>query len=59
MISQGTTLALVGMGVVFIFLILLVLIVEGTSRVLAPQTARELTELEKQRAEQARTVRLC
>lgn len=46
MLQAGLTLALVGMGVVFLFLILLVVIVTLTARVLAPQTAVELAQIE-------------
>jgi sodium pump decarboxylase gamma subunit len=50
MIEAGLTLALVGMGVVFIFLILLVVIVSVTARILAPQTAIELAQIEAEAA---------
>ena len=46
MLEAGLTLALVGMGVVFVFLILLVVIVSLTARILAPQTAVELAEIQ-------------
>lgn len=51
MIEAGLTLALVGMGVVFVFLTLLVAIVSLTARILAPQTAIELTQIEAEAAE--------
>jgi len=50
MIQAGLMMALVGMGVVYIFLILLVLLINLTSRVLADQTAAELAALEAESA---------
>lgn len=46
MIQAGLMLALVGMGVVYVFLILLVITINVTSRILASQTAAELAKLE-------------
>lgn len=50
MIGAGLTLALVGMGVVYVFLILLVLLINFVSRILAGQTAAELAALEAESA---------
>jgi oxaloacetate decarboxylase gamma subunit len=50
MIQAGLMLALVGMGVVYVFLILLVLLINLTSRILADQTAAELAALEAESA---------
>jgi len=50
MIQAGLTLALVGMGVVYVFLILLVLLINLTSRILAAQTEAELAAIEAESA---------
>jgi len=60
MIVEGLTLALVGMGVVFVFLIILVFVIQISSRILAPYTATELAEAEvaaKARPDAARSER--
>ncbi|MFH1132078.1 MAG: OadG family transporter subunit [Pseudomonadota bacterium] len=48
MIETGAMLAIVGMGIVFVFLSLLVLLVRFSSKVLASNTAAELAEEEAQ-----------
>jgi len=50
MIGAGFTLALVGMGVVYVFLILLVLLINFVSKILEKQTAAELAALEAESA---------
>ncbi len=48
MTVEGLKLAALGMGVVFIFLILLVLLIKLASWLLAPMTLRELKEKKRQ-----------
>jgi sodium pump decarboxylase gamma subunit len=45
MLGAGTVLALLGMSVVFVFLILLILVIHISSRILASETAGEMAAL--------------
>ena len=60
MILEGLMLALVGMGVVFIFLIILVFVIQISSKILAPYTAAELAQVDvanQARPDEARSQR--
>ena len=45
MLGAGTVLALLGMSVVFVFLILLIVVIHISSRILASETAGEMAAL--------------
>jgi len=53
MISAGFTLAVVGMAVVFVFLVLLVFVIQLSSRLLAAQTAVEFAGIGEEAARAA------